>query len=153
MVKVVIIRESIILANLISALFGISVSGLRIPPRSIEATEMIQRREIVEELTSSQGSSSGMRNSQARPGKRTREVVEGSSKESPITDTKSPLAKRQKGWYKMVRGRQPISRMRNSHVTTSPRGVSAETQVFRQGSLTVGDMVLPLPARAHESTE
>ncbi|XP_024888804.1 uncharacterized protein LOC112465473 [Temnothorax curvispinosus] len=133
-----------------------SVSGLRIPPRSIEATEVMQRREIVEELTSSQELSSSANNSTTRPGKRTREVTEGSSREGSIAfalDIRSPLAKRQKGWYKMIRGRQPIGRMRNSRVPTSPRGVSAETQVFSQGSLTVGDTVLPLPVRAHQSTE
>ncbi|XP_071566430.1 uncharacterized protein [Temnothorax nylanderi] len=138
------------------ALRSFSVSGLRIPPRSIEATEVMQRREIVEELTSSQESSSSASNSPTRPGKRTREVTEGSSREGPIAfalDIKSPLAKRQKGWYKMIRGRQPIGRMRNSRLPTSPRGVSAETQVFSQGSLTVGDTVLPLPVRAHQSTE
>lgn len=98
---------------------------------------MIQRREI-ENVTSSQGSSGGARNSQIRLGKRTRE--------DPVMFA-SPLAKRQRGWYKMIRGRRPIGRMQNSRAITSPR-VSAEKQVFSQGSLMVGDMVLPLPARA-----
>ncbi|KAL0133471.1 hypothetical protein PUN28_000899 [Cardiocondyla obscurior] len=129
-----------------------SVSGLSMPSTSIQATK-VMRREVIEELTSSQGSSSI---DSARPGKRNREVFEGSSKESPFAltlDAKSPLAKRQKGWYKMIKGRQPISRMRNNRVTTSPRGVSTERQVFRQGSLTVGDTILPLPTRAHQSTD
>lgn len=127
-------------------MFETSIPGLR--PSSIE-TEVIQQREIVG--TSSQGLSSF---SQARPGKRIREIGETSSEEDPIAlDTKSPLAKRQRGWYKMIRGRQPIRRVQDSRVTTSPRGVSAEKQVFSQGSLIVGDMVLPLPARAHQSKE
>lgn len=126
-------------------MFETSIPGLR--PSNIE-TEVIQQREIVG--TSSQGLSSF---SQARPGKRIREVGETSSEEDPIAlDTKSPLAKRHRGWYKMIRGRQPIRRVQDSRVT-SPRGVSAEKQVFSQGSLTVGDMVLPLPARAHQSKE
>lgn len=131
-------------------MFGTSVPGLR-PSRDIETTE-VQRREIVG--ASSQGLSG--RASQTRPGKRAREANETSSEEDPIAlmlDPKSPLAKRQRGWYKMIRGRQPIRRMQNSRVTTSPRGVSAETQVFSQGFLTVGDVVLPLPARAHQSKE
>ncbi|KYN06841.1 hypothetical protein ALC62_02224 [Cyphomyrmex costatus] len=132
------------------ALRSLSVSGLRIP-KSIEATEVIQQREIVEKLSSSPESSSGTSSSRVR--KRSREI---SPKENPTAftlGTTSPLAKRQRGWYRMIRGRLPINRMRNSRVTTSPRGVSKETQVFSQGSLTVGDTVLPLPARAHETTE
>ncbi|XP_011698535.1 PREDICTED: uncharacterized protein LOC105456290 [Wasmannia auropunctata] len=131
------------------ALRSFSVSSLRIP-RSIEATEVIRRQEIVEEITATPGPSSDA--SQVRRNKRSREV---SSREDPVPfalDTRSPLAKRHRGWYKMIRGRQPINRMRNNRVT-SPRGVSTETQIFSQGSLTVGDTVLPLPTRAHQSTE
>ncbi|XP_028045840.2 uncharacterized protein LOC105839357 [Monomorium pharaonis] len=132
---------------------SLSVSGFRIPPRSVGA---IQGQEVVEELTSSQESSNGDASSvPVRPGKRAREIIEMPSKEERIafmSDMRSPLAKRQRGWYKMIRGRQPIKRMR-SHVPTSPKGVSAERQVFSQGSLTAGDTVLPLPARAHQSTE
>ncbi|KYQ50386.1 hypothetical protein ALC60_10503 [Trachymyrmex zeteki] len=136
------------------ALKNLSVSGLRVP-KSIEASEVVQRREIVEKLSCSP-KSSGASSSQVRLGKRSREATEASSKEDPTAfspDTRSPLAKRQRGWYKMIRGRLPINRMRNSRVTTSPRGVSKETQVFSQGSLTVGDTILPLPARAHQTTE
>lgn len=113
---------------------------------------MNKQQGVVEELTSSQNSSSNASNSPVRPGKRAREM---SPKEDPIalaSDT-SPLAKRQRGWYNMIKGRQPIKRMRSSHLATSSRGVSAETQVFSHGSLMAGDTVLPLPTRAHQSTE
>jgi len=127
-------------------------------PKSIEATEVVQRREIVEKLSTSPKLSSDIyaSNSQVRLGKRSRETTEVFLKEDPTAfslDTRSPLAKRQRRWYKMIRGRLPINRMRNSRETTSPRGISKETQVFSQGSLTVGDTVLPLPARACRTTD
>ncbi|KYN13126.1 PREDICTED: uncharacterized protein LOC108766858 [Trachymyrmex cornetzi] len=137
------------------ALRNLSVPGLRVP-KSIEATEVVQGREIVEKLSTSPKLSSGASSSQIRLGKRSRETTEMFLKEDPTAfplDTRSPLAKRQRRWYKMIRGRLPINRMRNSRETTSPRGVSKETQVFSQGSLTVGDTVLPLPARACRSTD
>ncbi|XP_076237106.1 uncharacterized protein LOC143180931 [Calliopsis andreniformis] len=92
-----------------------------------------------------------------RPGKRSRDTLETISSPQrqpdyvvPQVEMRSPLAKRHRGWYK-IKGREPIARMRNR--LTSPRGVSSETQVFRQGSLSVGDTVLPLPSRAHQSTQ
>ncbi|XP_053973443.1 dentin sialophosphoprotein-like [Hylaeus volcanicus] len=93
-----------------------------------------------------------------RPGKRPRDTLENaSSSQRPIdvivpqVEFKSPLAKRHRGRYR-IKGREPIARMRNNRLT-SPRGVSSETQVFHQGSLSVGDTVLPLPSRAHQSTQ
>ncbi|XP_011880282.1 PREDICTED: uncharacterized protein LOC105568881 [Vollenhovia emeryi] len=130
-----------------------NLSGLRMPLRNMEAIEITEQRESNTELTSSQGTSSDS-SSRIRPSKRVHEVTEESSSESnsilSAFDIKSPLAKRSRRGYRMIRGRQPIHRMRNSHVTTSSRGVSAGTQVFSQGSLTVGDTILPLPARAHQ---
>lgn len=94
-----------------------------------------------------------------RPVKRPRETTTDSLLASsrpagsllPQTEVRSPVAKRQRAWYK-IKGREPIARMRNAQIG-SPRGVSLETQVFSQGSLSVGDTVLPLPARAHQSTQ
>ncbi|XP_076760452.1 uncharacterized protein LOC143428997 [Xylocopa sonorina] len=68
-------------------------------------------------------------------------------------EVRSPVAKRHRGWYSAIKAREPIARMRNRRQLTSPRGVSSETQVFHQGSLSVGDTVLPLPDRAHQSTQ
>lgn len=92
-------------------------------------------------------------------GKRSREAMESPPSTQrqvgrvlPQTDIRSPVAKRQRGWYK-IKGREPIARMRNNRQITSPRGVSSETQVFHQGSLSVGDTLLPLPDRAHQSTQ
>ncbi|KOC64898.1 hypothetical protein WH47_04486, partial [Habropoda laboriosa] len=94
-----------------------------------------------------------------RPRKRPRDIVESvptSQRQvdyvAPQIELRSPLAKRPRGWYK-IKGREPIARMRNKLPLTSPRGVSSETQVFHQGSLSVGDTVLPLPSRAHQSTQ
>uniref|UniRef100_A0ABD2XCX9 C2H2-type domain-containing protein n=1 Tax=Trichogramma kaykai TaxID=54128 RepID=A0ABD2XCX9_9HYME len=64
----------------------------------------------------------------------------------------SPVAKRHRGWYR-IRGREPIARMRQLALTASPRGASRETQRFQQGSLSIGDTFLPLPSRAHQSTQ
>ncbi|XP_015428975.1 PREDICTED: serine-rich adhesin for platelets-like [Dufourea novaeangliae] len=93
-----------------------------------------------------------------RPGKRTRDSLDSPSSSHRQMDlavssleSRSPLAKRHRGWYR-IKAREPIARMRNSQLT-SPRGVSSETQVFHQGSLSVGDTVLPLPSRAHQSTQ
>ncbi|XP_076176505.1 uncharacterized protein LOC143151344 isoform X2 [Ptiloglossa arizonensis] len=93
-----------------------------------------------------------------RPGKRPRDTVESSPTPQrqmdfvvPQVELRSPLAKRPRGWYR-IKAREPIARMRNSR-HTSPRGVSSETQVFHQGSLSVGSTVLPLPSRAHQSTQ
>ncbi|XP_051155393.1 putative uncharacterized protein DDB_G0289263 [Leptopilina boulardi] len=76
---------------------------------------------------------------------------------SPIlpNEDRSPIAKRQRGWYKYkVRARPPIARMRKIQVT-SPKGISSETQRFQQGSLSVGKLntIIPLPSRAHQCTQ
>ncbi|XP_015190557.1 PREDICTED: uncharacterized protein LOC107074052 [Polistes dominula] len=63
-------------------------------------------------------------------------------------DDRSPMPKRHRGWYK-IKGREPIARMKNQ--LSSPRGISSETQVFSQGSLSVGNTVIPIPSRAHQS--
>lgn len=90
-----------------------------------------------------------------RPGKRSRDAIESSpTKKStefviPQIEVRSPIAKRQCGWYK-IKAREPIARMKNNR---PPRRVSLETQVFHQGSLSVGNTVLPLPDRAHQSTQ
>ncbi|XP_046822027.1 uncharacterized protein LOC124425563 [Vespa crabro] len=66
-------------------------------------------------------------------------------------DDRSPMAKRHRyGWYK-IRGREPIARMKNK--LTSPRGISSETQIFSQGSLSVGNTIIPIPSRAHQSVQ
>lgn len=87
-----------------------------------------------------------------RYGKRARDVNEVSSWVDPVPvppDIRSPLPKRKRERYK-IKGRRPIRSVRNrKSEITSPRGVSSETQFFSQGSLTVGDTVLPLPARAY----
>nr|XP_033324111.1 uncharacterized protein LOC117219241 [Megalopta genalis] len=84
-----------------------------------------------------------------RPGKRSRDILDSSPQRqmrlgfSQFEPT-SPLRKRHRG---KIKARDPMPRM------LSPRGVSSETQVFRQGSLSVGDTVLPLPSRAHQSSQ
>ncbi|XP_066598026.1 uncharacterized protein fs(1)Ya isoform X2 [Prorops nasuta] len=77
--------------------------------------------------------------------KRSREI------ETQDVATSSPIAKRPRAWPK-IKGRPPISRMRHENPTTS-RGVSSDTQVFSRGCLSVGDTVLPIPSRAHKSTQ
>ncbi|XP_034933913.1 uncharacterized protein [Chelonus insularis] len=59
----------------------------------------------------------------------------------------SPLQKKARRWYKGIRGRQPIDRMKDY---SYPKGISRETQRFQQGALTVKNMILPLPARAFQ---
>lgn len=59
-------------------------------------------------------------------------------------DIRSPLQKRRRGWYRQIRGREPIARM---------RGVALGTQCFQQGSLSMGDYIIPLPSRAHQATQ
>ncbi|XP_029041532.2 uncharacterized protein LOC114875434 isoform X1 [Osmia bicornis bicornis] len=86
-----------------------------------------------------------------RAGKRPRDTIESSPSSPRQLEFSSPLPKRPRGWYR-IKGREPIARMRNNRIT-SPRGISSETQVFHQGSLSVGDTVLPLPSRAHQSTQ
>ncbi|KAF7401110.1 hypothetical protein HZH68_006930 [Vespula germanica] len=65
-------------------------------------------------------------------------------------DDRSPMAKRHRGWYK-IKAREPIARMKNK--LTSPRGISSETQIFSQGSLSVGNTIIPIPSRAHQSVQ
>ncbi|KMQ88011.1 dentin sialophospho [Lasius niger] len=143
-----------------------SFSGLGIPTTgnssNVKTTEVIQHREVVEESTSTSkessvsvaSSSSRVDSIQLRPSKRARENAEVSTRvDSIAVDIQSPLAKRQKGWYTMIRGRQPINRMRNRMRNSNAATSSSGVQVFSQGSLTVGDTVLPLPARAHQSTQ
>lgn len=90
-----------------------------------------------------------------RPGKRSRDAIESSPTKKPTEfvipqiEIRSPIAKRQRGWYK-IKAREPIARMKNNRPS---RRVSLETQVFHQGSLSVGNTVLPLPDRAHQSTQ
>ncbi|KAK0162209.1 hypothetical protein PV327_008563 [Microctonus hyperodae] len=66
-------------------------------------------------------------------------------------DIRSPLQKRPRGSYRQIHGREPIARMKN--LVSTSRGISSEKQRFQQGSLTVGDTILPLPSRAHQSTQ
>lgn len=66
------------------------------------------------------------------------------------SDVRSPIAKRQRGWHK-IKAREPIARMRNQ--LTSPKGISSEKQVFSQGSLSIRNTIIPIPARAHQSTQ
>ncbi|XP_043487348.1 uncharacterized protein LOC122514526 [Polistes fuscatus] len=63
-------------------------------------------------------------------------------------DDRSPTPKRHRGWCK-IKGREPIARMKNQ--LSSQRGISSETQIFSQGSLSVGNTVIPIPSRAHQS--
>ncbi|XP_015602437.1 uncharacterized protein LOC107271224 [Cephus cinctus] len=91
--------------------------------------------------------------------KRPRDIVDimpTRQRDTPETESESwsPLAKRQRGWYK-IKAREPIARMRTLEANQAAvtRGVSSETQRFTQGSLSVGDTVLPIPARAHQSTQ
>lgn len=102
-------------------------------------------------------------NSSNRRGKRSRDEVDLIPVGSPEisnqenaelnrqNDIRSPLQKRPCGWYRQIHGREPIARMKN--LFSSPRGISSEKQYFQQGSFTVGDTVLPLPSRAHQSTQ
>lgn len=144
------VREKFLKKYIISV--RILIAGLGIPASNVTTTEIIQQRKIIEESTSTSLESAVSNDSiRLRPNKRAREITEVSSPrvDSIAVDIRSPLAKRQKGWYKMIRARRPINRMRNRYATTSSRGV----QVFSQGSLTMGDTVLPLPSRAHQSTQ
>ncbi|XP_011253719.1 uncharacterized protein LOC105249739 isoform X1 [Camponotus floridanus] len=131
-----------------------SFSGLGIPASNnqVTTTEVIEQRKIIEESTSTslEPATASSHSIQLRPNKRAREIAEVTPMQvDSAVDIQSPLAKRQKGWYTMIKARQPIHRMRNRYTPTSSKGV----QVFSQGSLTVGDTVLPLPVRAHQSTQ
>ncbi|XP_046746023.1 uncharacterized protein LOC124411143 isoform X2 [Diprion similis] len=125
---------------------------------------------VSEALTESRGlNSTGSRTSPSRfstmatsllrrPGKRSRDAINDAVSpyrrelRSPRNDTgSSPVAKRPRSWHR-IRGRDPIARMRTG-TSTATRGVSSETQHFQQGSLSAGDTVLPIPSRAHQSTQ
>ncbi|XP_014467430.1 PREDICTED: uncharacterized protein LOC106740676 [Dinoponera quadriceps] len=117
---------------------------------STENSEALRQRQIIEDAISlpETGTQCSLgNNTEIRYGKRTRDVNEASSWVGSVSlpDIRSPLPKRKRGWYK-IKGRRPIH---SADRVTSPRGVSSETQIFSQGSLTVGDTILPLPARAH----
>ncbi|XP_076281475.1 uncharacterized protein LOC143209565 [Lasioglossum baleicum] len=141
--------------SVVKSISGMTMSG------SIEREEVSQREDIVARPSTSttfiplsQYASSLMQ----RPGKRSRDTLDNSpssqrqlSLEMPQFESMSPLRKRHRGWTR-IKGREPIARMRNNQLT-SPRGVSSETQVFHQGALSVGDTILPLPNRAHQSTQ
>ncbi|KOX73650.1 hypothetical protein WN51_13728 [Melipona quadrifasciata] len=90
--------------------------------------------------------------SSQRAEKRPRDAIENvplSQRSTEQAELLSPVPKRHRGWYR-IKAREPIARMRQ---LSSQRGVSSETQVFHQGSLSVGNTVLPLPDRAHQSTQ
>ncbi|XP_012265752.2 uncharacterized protein LOC105691674 [Athalia rosae] len=95
-----------------------------------------------------------------RPGKRSRDSiydgVQPSHRPAGLRGPRSPsspVAKRPRSWHR-IRGRDPIARMRRDESSESRiTGVSSETQQFRQGSLSAGDKILPLPSRAHQSTQ
>ncbi|XP_063981509.1 uncharacterized protein LOC135164776 isoform X2 [Diachasmimorpha longicaudata] len=94
-----------------------------------------------------------------RPLKRSREAMISMDSEATeidddetSNDIRSPEQKRLRGWYRQIRGREPIARMRGDTILQN-RGISNETQCFRQGSLSARDTVLPLPSRAHQSTQ
>ncbi|XP_011302550.1 uncharacterized protein fs(1)Ya [Fopius arisanus] len=76
----------------------------------------------------------------------------GATDSDESNDIRSPEQKRPRAWYRQIRGRDPIARMKYSSILPS-RGISNETQCFQQGSLSVGDTILPLPSRAHQSTQ
>lgn len=145
----------------ISNLFVLICSTGAGTTRNIDREQVPPREDIVPRPTTSEAFHplSNLASSLlTRPGKRSRDAIESvpSSQRQmdvavPQIEMRSPLAKRPRGWYR-IKGREPIARMRNTHIT-SPRGVSSETQVFHQGSLSVGDTVLPLPSRAHQSTQ
>ncbi|CAK9826048.1 hypothetical protein ANTRET_LOCUS3956 [Anthophora retusa] len=135
-------------------------SGVR-SSKNIEREQLPPRSDISGPSTSNAFSSvsnlasSLLGSSRKRP-RDTAETVPSSQRQMDLLasqiEFRSPLAKRPRGWYK-IKGREPIARMRNNRQLVSPRGVSSETQVFHQGSLSVGDTVLPLPSRAHQSTQ
>lgn len=125
--------------------------------------EQVPSREGVAPTPSTSEASSSLSNFTSsflqRSGKRPRDDIENAPPPQtstefvvPQIELSSPVAKRHRGWYK-IKGREPIARMRNNRQLTSQRGVSSETQVFHQGSLSVGNTVLPLPDRAHQSTQ
>ncbi|XP_032670064.1 putative uncharacterized protein DDB_G0286901 [Odontomachus brunneus] len=120
---------------------------------SVNSSQMVQQRQIVGDtmsLPETNISCNLDNNLEVRYGKRARDEVSSWVNPVPVSlDIKSPLPKRKRGWYK-IKGRRPIRSVRNEATQViSPRGVSSETQFFSQGSLTVGDTVLPLPTRAH----
>ncbi|XP_076642069.1 uncharacterized protein LOC143352919 [Halictus rubicundus] len=141
--------------SVVKSISGMTMSG------NMEREQVSQREDIVPRPSTSNTfvpMSQFAASLLQRPGKRPRDTLDSSpsskrqiGSEISQFEPTSPLHKRHRGWYR-IKGREPIARMRNSHLT-SPRGVSSETQVFHQGSLSVGDTVLPLPSRAHQSTQ
>ncbi|XP_043253377.1 uncharacterized protein LOC122397941 [Colletes gigas] len=137
-----------------------NLSGTR-TTRNVEREQVSQREDIVTRSSTPETLNPMLNlvSSQLRrPAKRPRDTLESAPSPQrqmefhvPQAEFRSPAAKRHHGWYR-IKAREPIMRMRNSQFT-SPRGVSSETQIFRQGSLSVGDTVLPLPSRAHQSTQ
>ncbi|XP_057319985.1 putative uncharacterized protein DDB_G0282133 [Microplitis mediator] len=99
-------------------------------------------REEIEFITSTSSSSSSSPSYESL-------VDDKSERKTTGNDIRSPVLKKPRGWYKQVRGREPIARMKNDLSSPPlPRGVSMETQCFHQGSLSTKDAVLPLPDRA-----
>ena len=130
--------------------------------KNVEKEQVLSKEGVAPTSSTSEASSSLSNFTPSflqRSGKRPRDDIENAPPPQtsteftiPQTDLCSPVAKRHRGWYK-IKGREPIARMRNNRQLTSQRGVSSETQVFHQGSLSVGNTVLPLPDRAHQSTQ
>ncbi|XP_074098448.1 uncharacterized protein LOC141527077 isoform X1 [Cotesia typhae] len=103
-------------------------------------------REEIEFLPSSSSSYSLDSSIDIRRGSTTKDDED---KKSTPNDIRSPVVKKARGWYKQIRPREPISRMKSSLSSTPlPRGVSLETQCFQQGALSTKDAILPLPDRA-----
>ncbi|XP_043602858.1 dentin sialophosphoprotein-like isoform X2 [Bombus pyrosoma] len=130
--------------------------------KNVEKEQVLSRDGVAPTPSTSEASSSLSNFTSSflqRSGKRPRDDIENAPPPQtstefivPQIELRSPVAKRHRGWYK-IKGREPIARMRNNRQLTSQRGVSLETQVFHQGSLSVGNTVLPLPDRAHQSTQ
>ncbi|KAK9303514.1 hypothetical protein QLX08_004824 [Tetragonisca angustula] len=149
--------------NSSSGIFSMMANAMKSVMRSFSAigtTKNIGKRQVFSRednaLTPSTSGFSSMSNlesfSSQRAEKRRRDDIENVSSSQRSTEQVellSPVAKRHRGWYK-IKAREPIARMRQ---LSSQRRVSSETQVFRQGSLSVGNTVLPLPDRAHQSTQ
>ncbi|XP_012280287.1 uncharacterized protein LOC105699685 [Orussus abietinus] len=100
-----------------------------------------------------------------RPGKRSRELIESPPARSSANlgpqyeTTNSPATKKHRTWVK-IKCREPIARMRGNPSENdqaanpvSTKSASSETQSFQQGPLKVADPLLPIPPRAHQSTQ
>ncbi|KAF3420065.1 hypothetical protein E2986_05995, partial [Frieseomelitta varia] len=149
--------------NSSSGIFSMMANAMKSVMRSFSAigtTKNIEKRQVFSRednaLIPSTSGFSSMSNlesiSSQRAGKRPRDDIENvslSQRSTEQVELLSPVAKRHRGWYR-IKAREPIARMRQ---LSSQRRVSSETQVFHQGSLSVGNTVLPLPDRAHQSTQ